>query len=133
MTIENVTPATLARAAALLRGGELVAFPTETVYGLGADAANPQAVRRIYEVKGRPANHPVIVHVANAQALSEWAVDVPDAAWRLTECYWPGPLTLVLKRAPGVPDIVTGGQDTIGLRCPDHPVAQALLQAFRQG
>lgn len=133
MSIENVTPATLARAVALLQAGELVAFPTETVYGLGADAANPQAVRRIYEVKGRPADHPVIVHVADAKALSDWASDIPAAAWRLTECYWPGPLTLVLKRAAGVPDIVTGGQDTIGLRSPDHPVAQALLRAFRQG
>jgi L-threonylcarbamoyladenylate synthase len=123
------------RAVALLRAGEVVAFPTETVYGLGADARNPAAVRRIYALKGRPAGHPLIVHLAAADALDAWArADaVPAAARRLAAHFWPGPLTLVLPRAPGVPDEVTGGQDTVGLRVPSHPVAHALLAAFGGG
>lgn len=129
----RATPAELQAAVRALRAGELVAFATETVYGLGADARNPAAVRRIFEVKGRPARHPVIVHLADAAQLSEWAQDVPPAARCLAERFWPGPLTLVLRRAPDVDDTVTGGQDTVGLRVPSHPVAQQLLRAFRGG
>ena len=121
------------RAARILRGGGLVAFPTETVYGLGADASNPAAVRKIFAAKGRPADHPVIVHIAEAAELKHWAADVPRAAWTLAEKFWPGPLTMVFRRAPRVPDIVTGGQDTVGLRVPSHPVAQRLLKAFGGG
>jgi L-threonylcarbamoyladenylate synthase len=113
--------------------GELVAFPTETVYGLGADAENPQAVAKIYAAKGRPADHPVIVHLAPNADLSYWAADIPQAAHHLAQAFWPGPLTLILKRAASIPDAVSGGQDTIGLRCPAHPVAQALLRTFKQG
>ena len=111
----------------------MIAIPTETVYGLAADAANDDAVRRIFELKGRPANHPVIVHIAAASALDEWAHDVPQAARTLAGRFWPGPLTLILQKAPQVSPIVTGGQSTVGLRCPSHPVAQALLRAFRPG
>ena len=118
------------RAAALLRSGGLVAFPTETVYGLGADARNPAAVARIFAAKGRPQDHPVIVHVPDLGYLARWAREVPDTALALARAFWPGPLTLILKRAPGVPDAVTGGQDSVGLRAPAHPVAQALLAAF---
>jgi L-threonylcarbamoyladenylate synthase len=117
----------------ILRAGGLVAFPTETVYGLGADAANERAVRRIFDVKGRPADHPLIVHLAGAEQLPRWARDVPAAALRLAERFWPGPLTLILNRAPGVLDVVTGGQDTVGLRVPAHPVAHALLALFGGG
>ena len=123
----------IARAVAILRGGGLVAFPTETVYGLGADAANPDAVRRIFVAKGRPADHPVIVHVADAGQLGAWAREIPDDARRLAAAFWPGPLTLILKRAPAVSDLVTGGQDTVGVRIPSHPVAQSLLRAFGGG
>lgn len=123
----------LEHAAAVLRGGGLVAFPTETVYGLGADASNPEALKKIYAAKGRPRNHPLIVHVANAARASEWARVTPEAAQRLAQHFWPGPLTLILKRAPHVNDLVTGGQDTIALRVPAHPVAQALLAAFGGG
>ena len=129
----NVVPAdeeAIARAAELLRGGGVVAFPTETVYGLGADALNETAVARVFRIKGRPLDHPVIVHLAGGAALADWARDVPPAAHALAEAFWPGPLTLILKRAPEVPDAVTGGQDTVGLRVPEHPVAQALLEAF---
>jgi len=118
------------RAAAILRSGGLVAFPTETVYGLGADARNPAAVARIFAAKGRPQDHPVIVHVPGPDYLARWAREVPDTALALVGAFWPGPLTVILKRAPGVPDAVTGGQDTVGLRAPAHPVAQALLAAF---
>lgn len=120
-------------AAEALRGGGLVAFPTETVYGLGADAENPAAVARIFAAKGRPADHPLIVHIANPGQLTHWAKDIPPAAWLLAQRYWPGPLTLILRRACRVPDIVTGGQDTVGLRVPDHPLALALLKAFGGG
>ena len=125
--------ATLARATQVLRAGGLVAFPTETVYGLGAAARDPRAVAKIFAAKGRPADHPLIVHLPSADLLPQWAAHVPDAAWRLAEAFWPGPLTLVLRRAPGVPDAVTGGLDTVGLRVPRHPVALALLQAFGDG
>lgn len=116
----------------LQRGG-LTAFPTETVYGLGADARNPLAVRRIFAVKGRPLAHPLIVHIAEGADLDRWARKVPGVALRLAQRFWPGPLTLILKRHPEVLDIVTGGQDTVGLRCPAHPAALTLLQAFGEG
>jgi len=118
------------RAVELLKSGELVGIPTETVYGLGADAANPAAVAKIFAAKGRPADHPLIVHIPGASHLERWAVDIPDLAYELAEDFWPGPLTLILKRAPDVPDAVTGGQDTVGLRVPGHPVALDLLRAF---
>jgi L-threonylcarbamoyladenylate synthase len=117
----------------LLEEGKLVAFPTETVYGLGADAENPDAVRAIFAAKGRPADHPLIVHVARNADLQRWAREVPSQAQQLIDAFWPGPLTLILPRAPNVPAVVAGGQDSIGLRCPSHPVAQALLAAFKHG
>jgi len=120
-------------AAALLAAGKLVAFPTETVYGLGADAENPDAVARIYAAKGRPQDHPVIVHLAPGADLGYWAADIPPQARQLAAAFWPGPLTMILKRAPNIPAAVSGGQDTVGLRCPAHPVAVALLQAFKGG
>lgn len=118
------------RAVEILRAGGLVAFPTETVYGLGADASSPEAVARLYAAKGRPADHPVIVHFAGAEAAFSWAREIPEAARRLAAKFWPGPLTLVLKRSPKAKDFVTGGQDSVGLRVPSHPVAQALLREF---
>lgn len=118
------------RAAHILRAGGLVAFPTETVYGLGADAANEKAVARLYAVKRRPADHPVIIHFAAAQAAFDWAREVPDAARKLAQKFWPGPLTLILKRSRQARDFVTGAQDTVGLRVPSHPVAQELLRLF---
>lgn len=117
-------------AAKRLVEGELVAFPTETVYGLGADAENPSAVAKIYQAKGRPQNHPVIVHLAPNADLSYWVSDVPLEAKKLIERFWPGPLTLILPRAAHIPDAVSGGQTSIGVRCPSHPMAQALLNAF---
>ncbi len=123
----------LEAAAQCLKAGGLVAFPTETVYGLGADAENPEALAKLYAVKGRPTHHPVIVHVASAQQLSQWAVEIPESAMALARAFWPGPLTLILKRSGRVPDAVTGGQETVGIRVPDHPVALALLQAFGGG
>jgi L-threonylcarbamoyladenylate synthase len=125
-------PEDIARAVALLRAGRLVAFPTETVYGLGADASQPDAIARLYRVKGREATHPVIVHGDSAEAAFGWAAGVPAAAKRLAERFWPGPLTLVLKRAARAGHYLTGGQDSIGLRVPSHPVALALLAAFRE-
>jgi L-threonylcarbamoyladenylate synthase len=116
-------------AAVLIKGG-LVAFPTETVYGLGADACNKMAVGRIYSVKGRPADHPLIVHVATMDALGDWAGDVPEYAIALARDYWPGPMTLVLTRSDLAADFITGGQDTVGVRVPNHPVALGLLEAF---
>ncbi len=121
------------RAVALLRQGELVAFPTETVYGLGADAANPLAVKRIFAAKGRPADHPLIVHLPDAGHLDRWARDIPATAHALANAFWPGPLTLILKRQAGVLDTITGGQDTVGLRVPNHPLALELLRAFDGG
>ena len=117
-------------AAGVLINGGLVAFPTETVYGLGADACNAAAVARIYSVKGRPADHPLIVHVASMNLLGEWADDVPAYAIELARDYWPGPMTLVVKRSDLAGDFVTGGQDTVGVRVPNHPVAMGLLEAF---
>ena len=118
------------QAARRLDAGELVAFPTETVYGLGGDAQNPQAVARIYAAKGRPATHPVIVHLAPGSDPAYWVRELPLDARKLIEAFWPGPLTLILKRADRIPAAVSGGQDSVGLRCPSHPVAQALLRAF---
>ncbi len=117
----------------VLRRGGLVAFPTETVYGLGADAANPEAVERIFVAKGRPRSHPVIVHLAEPAAAKEWAAEVPDFAAALADAFWPGPLTLVLPRSDLVPDAVTGGLNTVGLRVPAQPVALELLAAFGGG
>jgi L-threonylcarbamoyladenylate synthase len=120
----------MADAAANLLAGGLVAFPTETVYGLGADACNVDAVARIYSVKGRPADHPLIVHIASMDGLGDWANDVPGFAISLARDFWPGPMTLVVKRSELAGDFVTGGQDTVGVRVPDHPVALGLLEAF---
>ncbi len=121
------------KAVETLRAGDLVVFPTETVYGLGANAANPAAVRKIFDVKGRPADHPVIVHLDNPRYLHRWVSDVPAAAERLADMFWPGPLTLILPKADNVNEIVTGGQDSIGIRIPSHPMAQQLLTAFGGG
>lgn len=129
----QIDAAAVMLAARKLEQGKLVAFPTETVYGLGGDAENPAAIAAIYAAKGRPANHPVIVHVAPEADIGYWAASVPVEARRLIASFWPGPLTLILKRAPHIPDAVAGGQDSVGLRCPSHPVAQALLREFRGG
>jgi L-threonylcarbamoyladenylate synthase len=120
----------MADAAANLLAGGLVAFPTETVYGIGADACNADAVARIYSVKGRPSDHPLIVHIASMDGLGDWADDVPEYAIALARDFWPGPMTLVVTRSVLAGDFVTGGQDTVGVRVPDHPVALGLLEAF---
>jgi L-threonylcarbamoyladenylate synthase len=122
-----------ADAADVWRSGGLVAFPTETVYGLGAAARDPGAVARVFRAKGRPSDHPLIVHLPDAGLLDRWAVDVPPVAWALARAFWPGPLTLVLRRHPSVPSAVTGGQATVAVRVPNHPVALALLRAFGDG
>ncbi|MHB8392402.1 MAG: L-threonylcarbamoyladenylate synthase, partial [Acidobacteriaceae bacterium] len=127
---DGVTQDAIHRAAELLRAGGTVAFPTETVYGLGADATNPLALRGLFETKGRPANHPLIVHIADASHLPGWAQDIPGAAWKLAAAFWPGPLTLILRRCDPVLNEITGGQDTVGLRVPNHAVAAALLRVF---
>jgi len=119
-------------AAAHLLSGDLVAFPTETVYGLGADACNSTAVARIYEVKGRPSDHPLIVHIATMDRMGDWAQEVPEYAIKLARNFWPGPMTLVLKRSELAGDFITGGQDTVGVRVPDHAVALGLLAAFEK-
>lgn len=121
------------QAARILESGGLIAFPTETVYGLGADAENPVAVAKIFAVKGRPSDHPLIVHLAPDADIIYWARQIPEAAHKLIAAFWPGPLTLILMRAEHIPDAVSGGQASIGLRCPSHPVAQALLREFKQG
>ena len=123
----------LRRAAEILRRGGLVAFPTETVYGLGADGSSAEAVARLYQVKGRPADHPVIIHFASTDEAFSWSRDIPLAARHLAAKFWPGPLTLVLKRSQKAQDFVTGGQDSVGLRLPSHPVARELLQLFGRG
>lgn len=123
----------VSRAAKLLRAGELVAFPTETVYGLGADASNPLAISRIFAAKGRPADHPLIVHLPDVSHLERWAMEIPEVAGRLAAAFWPGPLTLILKRHRAVLDAITGGQDTVGLRVPNHPLALQLLREFDGG
>ena len=123
----------VARAARILRSGGLVAFPTETVYGLGADASSASAMAKLYAVKRRPAGHPVIVHFASADAAFGWAHEVPQSARKLAKAFWPGPLTLVLKRSQKAQDFVTGGQDSVGVRVPSHPVAHELLELFGSG
>ncbi len=133
MSIVRDTQKQIQLAAEALRNGDLVAFPTETVYGLGADASNPQAVRKIFELKGRPANHPVIVHVEDQKHLQRWVRGMTAEARALADKFWPGPLTLVLKRAPAVSDVITGGQDTVAVRAPSHPIARQLLAAFGGG
>lgn len=125
--------AQIRRAAEILRSGGLVAFPTETVYGLGADASSAEAVARLYAAKGRPANHPVIVHFATADGAFAFAREIPPEARKLADQFWPGPLTMVLKRSGLAKDFVTGSQDSVGLRVPSHPVAQALLREFGGG
>ena len=125
--------ASVADAVAALRRGEAIGLPTETVYGLAADASDPAAVRRIFALKGRPADHPLIVHVADAAAIDDWARDVPPAARALAAAFWPGPLTMIVRRGARVADDVTGGQDTVGLRCPAHPLALQVLRAFGGG
>jgi L-threonylcarbamoyladenylate synthase len=117
----------------LLRAGRLVAVPTETVYGLAADASDVEAVRRIFAAKQRPENHPLIVHLSGADQLPRWARAIPDAAWRLAEAFWPGPLTLLLHKAEAVPPEVTGGRATIGLRVPAHPVLLRVLETLDGG
>lgn len=121
------------KAAELLRAGGLVAFPTETVYGLGADASNSAAVARLYAVKGRPADHPVIVHFLSSEKAFEWGRAIPAGAHRLAQAFWPGPLTLIVKRSAKAGDFVTGGQDNVGVRVPAHPVARELLEQFGSG
>jgi L-threonylcarbamoyladenylate synthase len=128
--LSKCTATAMVDAAANLLAGNLVAFPTETVYGLGADACNADAVARIYSVKGRPADHPLIVHVASMEGLGDWADDVPGYAISLARDFWPGPMTLIMKRSELAGDFVTGGQETVGVRVPDHPVALGLLEAF---
>jgi L-threonylcarbamoyladenylate synthase len=128
--LSNCTADAMLDAAAHLKAGDLVAFPTETVYGLGADASNSKAVSRIYSVKGRPNDHPLIVHIASMERMGDWARDVPEYAIKLARDFWPGPMTLVLNRSDLAKDFVTGGQDTVGVRVPDHVVALALLEAF---
>jgi L-threonylcarbamoyladenylate synthase len=123
----------IAQAARILRSGGLVAFPTETVYGLGADASSASAMAKLYAVKRRPADHPVIVHFASADAAFDWAHEVPESARKLAKAFWPGPLTLVLKRSEKAQDFITGGQDTVGLRLPSHPLARELLELFGRG
>jgi L-threonylcarbamoyladenylate synthase len=128
--LSNCSADLIRAAAKSLRAGHLVAFPTETVYGLAADATNKAAVARIYEVKGRPTNHPLIVHLHSMPAMSEWVEEVPTYAIDLARTFWPGPMTLILKRSSLAQDFITGGQSTVGIRVPNHPVALALLEAF---
>ena len=130
--VSNCTADAMARAAQSLKSGSLIAFPTETVYGLGADATNPEAVARIYGVKGRPADHPLIVHVGDLQDIAQWSDEIPDYAIALARTFWPGPMTLILKRSSLAQDFITGGQETIGLRVPNHVIALALLTEFKK-
>ncbi len=130
--LSNCSASAMANAAANLLAGGLVAFPTETVYGLGADACNADAVARIYSVKGRPVDHPLIVHIASMDGLGDWADDVPGYAILLARDFWPGPMTLVVKRSGLAGDFVTGGQNTVGVRVPNHPVGLGLLEAFER-
>ena len=128
----NCTADTIRDAAAALKAGHLVAFPTETVYGLGADARNPEAVKRIYEVKGRPPDHPLIVHISSISQLEKWAINIPEYAISLARAFWPGPMTLILRRSEIAEDFITGGQETVGLRVPSDPIALALIQEFEK-
>lgn len=127
------SPASVSAAVAALRRGELVGIPTETVYGLAADARNPAAIARIFALKGRPATHPVIVHLSDAEQMRAWAKDIPEHAWQLAKQFWPGPMTLILRKQAGVLDQITGGQDSVGLRIPNHPLALQLLAEFDDG
>jgi len=135
MTVETPSKSSIAilRAASLLQAGKLVAIPTETVYGLAADAKNSAAVKRIFEVKGRPPSNPLIIHIASLEEVQDFAINVPAIAWDLMDAFWPGPLTIVLEKHASVPSIVTGNQETVALRVPNHPVALALLEAFGGG
>jgi L-threonylcarbamoyladenylate synthase len=133
MSIARISQQEIQEALEALRAGELVAFPTETVYGLGANANNPDAVRKIFRVKGRPSTHPVIVHIDHPRYLQRWVREMSPEGKKLADAFWPGPLTLVAKRAPAVNDVITGGQDTVAIRVPNHPVAQQLLNAFGGG
>jgi L-threonylcarbamoyladenylate synthase len=130
MVMSNKVSNVIELAVSLLKIGELVAFPTETVYGLGADAANPEAVKKIFTAKGRPADHPVIIHVFDLEHISQWVKFLPETAIQLDKHFWPGPMTLILPAAEHVSSFITGGQDTIGIRMPSHPLARELLKAF---
>lgn len=130
--LSNCTADTIRDAASALKAGHLVVFPTETVYGLGADARNPIAVKRIYEVKGRPSDHPLIVHISSINQLEKWSSEIPDYAIALARKFWPGPMTLILKRTDLALDFITGGQDTVGLRVPSDPIALALIREFEK-
>jgi len=130
--ISNCTADAIRDAALALQAGHLVAFPTETVYGLGADARNPEAIKRIYEVKGRPTDHPLIIHISSLNQLDKWAIDIPEYAIKLARKFWPGPMTLILKRSEIVKDFITGGQSTVGLRVPSDPIAVALISEFEK-
>ncbi len=131
--LSNCTADAISNAAGALQAGALVAFPTETVYGLGADATNESAVAHIYSVKGRPADHPLIVHIGQLSQLDQWAIDIPDYAITLARDYWPGPMTLILKRSEKAKDFITGGQHSVGVRIPANPIALALLREFSGG
>ena len=128
--ISNCTADAISKAAKALKDGHLVAFPTETVYGLGADATNENAVSQVYAVKGRPTDHPLIVHISSINQMSKWAIDIPDYALKLARDFWPGPITLILKRSNLAKDFITGGQNNVGLRVPNQPLALALLAEF---
>ena len=130
--LSNCTADTIRDAAAALKAGHLVAFPTETVYGLGADARNADAVKRIYQAKGRPADHPLIVHISSINHVAKWAAEIPDYAIALARKFWPGPMTLIFKRSEIAQDFITGGQDTVGLRIPSDPLALALIAEFEK-
>jgi L-threonylcarbamoyladenylate synthase len=130
--ISNPTQVEIKKAAQALKDGHLVAFPTETVYGLGADATNEKAVSRVYSVKARPTDHPLIVHISSINQLDKWAIDIPESARKLAKEFWPGPMTLILKRREVAKDFITGGQENVGVRVPSHPVALALLSEFEK-
>lgn len=130
--ISTSTQSDIKKAAKALLDGSLVAFPTETVYGLGADATNPEAVSRVYSVKGRPTDHPLIVHISSKESIKDWAIDIPSYAQKLVKVFWPGPMTLILRRSDLAKDFITGGQDNVGLRVPAQPIAQTLLREFEK-
>jgi len=130
--ISTSTQSDIEKAAKALLDGSLVAFPTETVYGLGADATNPEAVSRVYSVKGRPTDHPLIVHISSRELINNWAIDIPSYAQKLAKFFWPGPMTLILRRSYLAKDFITGGQDNVGLRVPAQPIAQTLLREFEK-
>jgi L-threonylcarbamoyladenylate synthase len=130
--IRNPTQVEIKKAAQALKDGRLVAFPTETVYGLGADATNENSVSRIYSVKARPTDHPLIVHISSVNQLYKWAIDIPEYALELAKVFWPGPMTLILKRSDMAKNFITGGQENVGLRVPHHPLALGILKCFEQ-